>query len=101
MLPKDKTSYVTHKIDVGKISTPFRIRLKPNAQLITQGPSKVQIHYRDKLNTHLKELQKYNVIKKQFGSAPQENPVYGTIYLNPLIIIQRRHYKMCFRHSTS
>ena len=36
MLLKYKTCYATHKNDVGKISTPFRIRLKPNAQLITQ-----------------------------------------------------------------
>ena len=39
---KYKTWYATHKNDVGKISTPFRIRLKPNAQLITQRPSNVQ-----------------------------------------------------------
>ena len=44
MLLKYKTSYATHKNDVGKISTPFRIRLKPNAQLLTQRPSKVPIH---------------------------------------------------------
>ena len=35
------------KTMVGKIATPFRIRLKPNAQLLTQRPSKVPIHYRD------------------------------------------------------
>ena len=29
--------------------------LKPNAQLMTQRPSKVPIHYRDKLNALLKE----------------------------------------------
>ena len=57
MLLKDKTCYATHKNDVGKISTPFRIRLKPNAQLLTQRPSKVPIHYRDKLNALLKELE--------------------------------------------
>ena len=55
--------YATHKNDVGKIATPFRIRLKPNAQIITQRPSKVPIHYRDKLNTLLKELEKHNIIK--------------------------------------
>ena len=48
MLLKYETCYATHKNDVGKISTPFR--LKPNAQLMTQRPSKVPIHYRDKLN---------------------------------------------------
>ena len=67
MLLKYKTCYATHKNDVGKISTPFRIRLKPNAQLMTQRLSKVPIHYRDKFNVLLKELEKYNIIK-QIGS---------------------------------
>ena len=48
LLRNYKTCYATHKNDVGKIATPFRIRLKPNAQLITQRPSKVPIHYKDK-----------------------------------------------------
>ena len=39
MLFKYKTCYATHKNDVGKISTPFSIRLKPNAQLMIQRPS--------------------------------------------------------------
>ena len=88
MLLKHKTCYATHKNDVGKISIPFRIRFKPNAQLMTQRPSKVPIHYRDKLNVLLKELEKYNIIK-QIGSSPQDKPVYGTTYLNPLIIIPK------------
>ena len=88
MLLKYKICYATHKNDVGKISTPFRIRLKPNAQLMTQRPSKVPIHYRDKLNVLLKELEKYNIIK-QIGSSLQDKPVYGTTYLNPLIIIPK------------
>ena len=53
---------------------------------MTQRPSKVPIHYRDKLNVLLKELEKYNSIK-QIGSSPHDKPVYGTTYLNPLIII--------------
>ena len=69
MLLKYKTCYGTHKIDVGKISTPFRIRLKPNPQLMTQRPSKVPNHYRDKLNVLLKELENNNIIK-QIGSSP-------------------------------
>ena len=88
MLLKYKTCYATHKNDVGKISTPFRIRLKPKAQPLTQRPSKVPVHYRDKLNALLKELEKYNIIK-QIGSSPQDNPVYGTTYLIPLIIIPK------------
>ena len=86
MLLKNKTCYAFHKNDVGKISTPFRIRLKPNAQLITQRPSKVPIHYRDKLNALLKELEKHNILN-QIGSSPQDKPVYGTTFLKTLIII--------------
>ena len=73
MLLKYKTCYATHK---------------PNAQLMTQRPSKVPIYYRDKPNVLLKELEKYNIIK-QIGSSPQDKPVYGTIYLNRLIIIPK------------
>ena len=86
LLLKYKTCYATHKNDVSKIATPSRIRLKPNAQLLTQRPSKVPIHYRDKLNTLLEELEKHNIIK-QIGSSPHDKPVYGTTYLNPLYII--------------
>ena len=55
---------------------------------MTQRPSKVPIHYRDNFNALLKELEKYNIIK-QIGSSPQDKPVYGTTYLNPLIIIPK------------
>ena len=43
LILKYKTCYDTQKNDVGKIATPFRITLKPNAQIITR-PSKVPIH---------------------------------------------------------
>ena len=86
LLLKNRTCYATHKNDVGKIATAFRIRLKPNAQLLTQRPSKVPILYREKLNNLLKELEKHNIIK-QIVSSPQDKPGYGTTYLNPLIII--------------
>ena len=33
-----------------------------------------------------KKIEKYNIIK-QIGSSPRDKPVYGTTYLNPLIII--------------
>ena len=66
---------------------------------MTQYPSKIPVHYRDKLNVLLKELEKYNIII-QIGSSPQDKPVYGTTYLNPLNP-QGRHYKMCIRCSTS
>ena len=96
MLLKYKTCHATHKNDVGKISTPFRIRPKPNAQLMTQRPSKVPLHYRDNLNILLKELEKNNIIK-QIGSFPvvplHWHNLFKPSHYNP----QGRYYKMCIR----
>ena len=80
--------YAKHRNDVGKIFTPFRIRIKENCKLQTQRPSKVPIHYRDRLNKLLVELQKYNIIK-QIGSTPDEKHTIGTTFLNPSIIIPK------------
>ena len=76
------------KNDVGKISTPFRIRIKENCKLQTQRSSKVPIHYRDRLNKFLLELEKYNIIK-QYGFTPEEKLTIGTTFLNPLINIPK------------
>ena len=80
--------YAKHKNDVGKISTPFRIRIKDNCKLHTQRPCKVPIHYRDRINKLLLELEKYNIIK-QIGSTTDEKHTIGTTFLNPLIIIPK------------
>ena len=80
--------YANHKNDVGKISTSFRIRIKENCKLQTQRPSKVPIHYRDRLNKLLTELEKYNIIK-QIGSSSDEKHTIGTTFLNPLHIIPK------------
>ena len=68
ILINNQNCYSKHKNDVGKISTTFRIRIKDNCKLHTQRPSKVPIHYRDRLNELLLELEKYNIIK-QIGST--------------------------------
>ena len=39
MFVKYQNCYATHRIDVGQISTPFRIRLKPKCKLQTQRPT--------------------------------------------------------------
>ena len=50
ILVKFRNCYAKHKNDVGQIATLFRICLTPNAKLQTQRPTKVPIHYREKLN---------------------------------------------------
>ena len=79
ILINKKNCYAKHRNDVGKISTPFRIRNKENCKLQTQRPSKVQIHYRDRLNKLLVELEKFNIIK-QIGSTPDEKHTFGTTF---------------------
>ena len=88
LLINNQHCYAKHRNDVGKISTPFRIRIKENCKLQTQRPSKVPIHYRDRLNRLLIELEKYNIIK-QIGSTPDEKHSIGTTFLNLLIIIPK------------
>ena len=88
ILVNNQNCYAKHKNDVGKISTPFRIRVKENCKLQTQRPSKVPIHYSDRLNKLLVELEKYNIIK-QIGSTPDEKHTIGTTFLNFLNIIPK------------
>ena len=83
---ENKHCYTTHGKDVGKPSTPFRIRLKPLAKLQTQRVTKVPIEYWNKLNTSLDDLQKKN--NKENGSTPHYRPIYGTSFLNPLIFYE-------------
>ena len=72
VLRNNQHCYAKHKNDVRKISTPFRIRIKENCKLQTQRPSKVPIHYRDRLDKLLTELEKCK-IKKQISSSSDEN----------------------------
>ena len=65
--------------------------MEPNAKLQTQKPTKVPIHYCDKLYTLLDDLQKKTGILKQTGSMPHEKPNYGTAFLKPLIIIKKKN----------
>ena len=44
ILINNQHCYAKHKNDVGKISTPSRIRIKENCKVQTQRPSKVPIH---------------------------------------------------------
>ena len=88
------------KMKLVKLQPHFLLNpIKPNAQSITQRPSKVPIHYRDKLNSLIKELEKYNIIKQI-----ESSPVYGTTIFYPLIIIPKGDSIKCIlvaRHLNS
>ena len=85
ILINNQHCYAKHRNDVGKISTPFRIRIEENCNFQTQRPFKVPFQSTDRLNKLLEELEKHNIIK-QIGSTPDEKHIIGTTFLNPLII---------------
>ena len=70
------------------IKSPPLLVLYKHQTLQTQRPTKVPIHYREKLKTLLQELEKHKIIR-QIGSNHSETPYYGTTFLNLLIIIPK------------
>ena len=59
LLLKYLTVYATSKFDVGKISSPLHLPLKPDAVFRKQKASKVPIHLQDKVNRLLDILEQY------------------------------------------
>ena len=68
-----KRNTVLHRNDVGKNSSPFRIRLKPDAKLLPQRPIQGPLLYRDILNNLLDHPQENGKLK-QTGSMIYEKP---------------------------
>ena len=57
LLLKYPTVYATSKFDVGKISSPLHLPLKPDAIFKKQRASKVPIHLQDRVNRLLDILE--------------------------------------------
>ena len=70
--------------DVGKIKQEFHVKLKKDAELRKQRPSKVPLHYRDRLELLLNELQRAGIFRKM-GS----NVEMGSLFTNPIIILPK------------
>ena len=62
LLLKFLTVYATSKLDVGQISSPLHLPLKPDAVFKKQRASKIPIHLEDKVNTLLDILGQYEII---------------------------------------
>ena len=54
--------FATSKFDVGKINPPLRVPLTPDAVFKKLRASKVPIHFQDKLNRILDNLEQYEII---------------------------------------
>ena len=61
-LTKNKDVYSQY--DVGKIKQKFHVKLLPNSNLTKQRPSKVPLHYEEKLENLLKQLCKTGIIRE-------------------------------------
>ena len=70
--------------DVGKITQEFHVKLKKDAELRKQRPSKVPLHYRDRLEILLNELQRAGIIR-EMGSGVE----MGSLSTNPIIILPK------------
>ena len=62
LLLRCPTVLATSKFDVGKINSPLRLLLKPDAVLKKQRASKVPIHLHDKVNRSINILEQYETL---------------------------------------
>ena len=99
LLVNHKHCYATHKSDKDKISSPFRIRLKPNAQLMRQRRSKVPIYCGDKLKIFLKKLQNTILLNKLV--LHHMINLWYNILKSTHHYTKRRFNKVCIRRTTN
>ena len=84
-LLKLPTVYATLKFDVGKISSPLHLLLKPEAAFKKQIASKVPTHLQDKVNRLLDILEQYEII----SPVNKEEQLKGNTFINPVIILTK------------
>ena len=84
VLLQNKNVYSQHKYDVGLIKRKFHVKLLPNSVLTKQRPSRVSLHYEEKLNDLLDQLCKSGIIR-EMGS----NTEMGSEFINPIIILPK------------
>ena len=85
LLSKFPKVYGTSKFDVGKISSPLHLPLKPDAIFKKQRASKVPIHLQDKVNRLLDILEQYEIVSPV---NKEEQPKSNT-FINPVIILAK------------
>ena len=73
--------------DVEKIMQEFLVKLKKDAELRNQRPSKVPLHYRDRLEILLNEPQRAGIIRKMGNDVEMES-----LFTNLIIILTKRKY---------
>ena len=85
LLLKYPKTYATSKFDVGKISSPLHLPMKPDAIFIKHRASKVPIHFYDKVHRLLDILEQYEFI----SPVNKEEQPKGNNFINPVISLAK------------
>ena len=84
VLIENKEVFSNLTYNVGKIAQEFHVKLKKDAKLRKQRPSKVTLHYRDLLENLLNELQRPGIIREMRSHVEM-----GSLFTNPIIILPK------------
>ena len=80
MLLQDKDVYSQHKYDVGLIKHKFHVKLLPNSVLTKQRPSRVSLHYQEKLNDLPEQLCKSGIIREMVSNTKMGSEFIAQLY---------------------
>ena len=83
-LTQGKDNYSQHKYDFGKKKQNVHVNFLPNSTLTKQRPSEVPLHYQAKLENHLEQLRKTDIIR-EIGNVKE----MGSEFINPIIILPK------------
>ena len=87
MLIDSRDVYSQHEFDVGKTRQKFHVTLKPNVELKRQRPSKVPLHWKEKLEKLLTQLKDADIIREM-----GDDDEMGSLFVSPIILMPKRDY---------
>ena len=84
---EDNDVYSHHKYDIGRTKHKFHLPLKKDATFKKQQPSKITIHFRDKLENLMHEMIQAGIIGELNG-----NNDMNSWFINPVIMLPNKDY---------
>ena len=84
MIIDSENVYSQHKFDIGQTKPNFHVALKANSELREQRPSECPLHFEDKREKLLGQLQDSGIIREM-----GDNDELGSLFLNPIILLPK------------
>ena len=84
ILVLNKDVYSLHKYEVGVIKQRIHVKLLPNDLFRKQRPSRVPLHYEEKLKSLLEQLIQSGIIREM-----GDDNEMGSMFINPIIILPK------------